>query len=469
MYRRRFYGMCILSCILAVLGGGFVCAQTMPPNQIEAIPSPCPQKLECYTKLMSNMRPPELPAPCQPFLCEGAQNQVLSLARLEQIALERNPTLAQAAMQIQAAWGQHEQVGLYPNPVAGYIGEEMGTGGTAGMQGAFISQEIVTAGKLRLNRDVASYEIRQAEWAWQMQRYKIINGVRSAYYEVLYAQQTIAIDEQLFGIGEENVKTAEKMFAAKEVSLVDVLQSRVEADTAQISLQNARNRHQSAWRQLAAVVGLGDMPQAVLAGRLEDGLPQLDWCVVWGRLLGESPQLAKARAGVQAAQAEVARQYAQRVPNVDLRATAQYNNEIGQNISTVEVGLPLPIYNRNQGNIAKAESNLIAAQNEVRRVELELRRQLAAVFEQYLNAMQQAQKYSGQILPNSAKTLELVRSGYQLGEFNYQALLITQRTYFQANLAYMENLRQARQSAVAIEGLLLAGGLQSAFDRTGIQ
>ena len=156
------------------------------------------------------------------------------------------------------------------------------------------------------------------------------------------------------------------------------------------------------------------------------------------------------------------RQYAERIPNVNLRTAVHYNNEIGENIAAVEVGVPLPIFNRNQGNIAKAEAQVVAAQNEVGRAELELRQKFASIFEQYSNAQQQAQTYAERILPNSAKTLDLVRSGYQQGEFNYQALLISHRTYFQANLSYLESLRELRLSAVAVEGLLLSGGLQSA-------
>jgi outer membrane protein, heavy metal efflux system len=294
-----------------------------------------------------------------------------------------------------------------------------------------------------------------------------LNDVRAIYYDVISAQQTIEINTQLVRIGEENVKSAERLFAAKEVSRVDILQASVEADAGRLQLQNSRNRHQSAWRQLSAVIGMPEMATTVLAGRLENDLPQLEWGTVWGQVLAGSPQLAEARAGLERARCQVARQYAERVPNVDLRAGVEYNNEIGENIAAVEVGVPLPLFNRNQGNISKAQSQLVAAQNEVRRVELDLRQRLALIFEQYENARQQVQKYSDDILPNAAKTMELVRSGYRQGEFNYQTLLISQRTYFQANLSYLESLRQLRSSAVALEGLLLSGGLQSAVVSSG--
>src|SRR5262249_49596753 len=78
----------------------------------------------------------------------GAAEQpppTLNLAALEQLALQRNPTLLQAGANIEAAQGRAEQAGLYPNPTVGYAGERIGAGGTAGeMQGLFIDQTIVT-------------------------------------------------------------------------------------------------------------------------------------------------------------------------------------------------------------------------------------------------------------------------------------------------------------------------------------
>jgi cobalt-zinc-cadmium efflux system outer membrane protein len=471
--------MVISNCLYRIVGGVFapacmllifavtsvsaqVAAPLPPPSSIEA---PGAANAEPYAMILSNMRPADMAQAEAPSGAMTPLADCLSLGQLEQIALAHNPTLCQAAMRVRAAEGQLVQAGLYPNPVAGYMGEEMGADGTAGFQGAFVGQEFVTGGKLKLSRAVAAQEVRQAQWAWQAQKLRVLNDVRSGYFDVLSAQQTIEINEQLVRIGEEVVRTAERMFAAKEVSLVDILQAKVETDMARIALQIARNKHRAVWEQLAAVVGMPNMSPCMLAGRLQDDLPQLDWGAVLGQTLSASPELAEARAGVQRAQCQVARQYAERVPNVDVRATAQYDNEVAQNIATVEVGLPLPLWNRNQGNITKAESQLIAAQYEVRRVELDLRQRLAPAFERYQNARDQAQKYSEDILPNAAKTLELTRLGYQQGEFNYQALLIAQRTYFQANLSYLESLRELRVSAVALEGMVLSGGLQAAFNQ----
>jgi cobalt-zinc-cadmium efflux system outer membrane protein len=126
-----------------------------------------------------------------------------------------------------------------------------------------------------------------------------------------------------------------------------------------------------------------------------------------------------------------------------------------------QVGVPLQIFNRNQGNILKAQSELGVASGEVRRVELELQSRLAEAYERYISADQQVNRYVNEILPDAKKSLDLVRSGYEQGEFNYLELLTAQRTYFRVNLAYLESLREFWISRVRIEGMLLTGGLQS--------
>jgi cobalt-zinc-cadmium efflux system outer membrane protein len=94
-------------------------------------------------------------------------------------------------------------------------------------------------------------------------------------------------------------------------------------------------------------------------------------------------------------------------------------------------------------------------------LELNLQSRLAAAFERYANARQQVDLYSRQVLPNANQSLDLVGLGYRQGEFSYLTLLTAQRTFATTNLAYLESLRELRQSAVAIEGLLLKDSLDA--------
>jgi len=391
----------------------------------------------------------------------------MALVDAEQMALGSNPSLAQAAARVEAVRGRYVQVGLYPNPAAGYIGSEIGNEGRAGQQGGFVSQEIVTAGKLQRNRDVVCHEINQANWAYQSQRLRVLTDVRRAFYEVLLAQQTMEVADLLVRVGEQGVKSTEELLRAKEVARNDVLQAKIEADSARVLLERARNRHLAAWRNLAAVMGSSDVPPRPLAGNVQDSLGPITWEEAIAKLRAQSPQLAIAQTGVSRAQAALNRECAGRIPNVDVQTSLQYDNASGYTFASVQLGAPIPVFNRNQGNIRRAEAELIAAQHEVKRTELDLQQRLAVVFEQYTNARYQAEKYSKDILPNAKASLKLTADGYQQGEFGYLSLLTIQRTYFQTNLAYLEALRELRVAAATIEGSLLSDSLREATGEQG--
>ena len=383
-----------------------------------------------------------------------------NLADLEEMALANNPSLAQSQARVEAARGNWVQVGLKPNPVIGYLANEIGNEGRAGQQGAFISQQFITAGKLDLNRQVAGQEISRAEQQFAAQRFRVLNDVRSAYYRSLLAQKRVNIAQQLTQVSDEVVRRAEALLKNKEGSRVHALQARTEADTVKLVLANAENQRLVAWRQLATVVGMSDLPPKTLTGDPEKGLPERTWESSLDRLLLESPEMSVALTNVERAKWVLNRACAGRYPNVTGQLAVQHDDATGDVVTSVQVGVPLQIFNRNQGNIYKAQSELRAAENVVQRVELDLENRLAAVFGQYAIGRRQLQNYSRDILPNAKKTLDLVQVGYREGELDYLTVLTAQRTYFQASLSYLDALRAAWEATIGIEGFLLTGSLR---------
>jgi cobalt-zinc-cadmium efflux system outer membrane protein len=131
-------------------------------------------------------------------------------------------------------------------------------------------------------------------------------------------------------------------------------------------------------------------------------------------------------------------------------------------VAFVQAGVIVPLYNRNQGNIRQAEADIRTARTEVERIELSLRSRLAEAYQRYVNADTQARRYQAQILPNAAQSRDLVRQGYEQGEFPFLRLLNSQRTFFETNTYYVQVLKELWQSRAEIDGLLLTGGLDSA-------
>ncbi len=439
-----------------------LCATTTIAQQPEYAPGPIDvmsPRIASRTERFRNLPDVESLQPTLENLT--AENDSMTIDELEQMGLSQNPTVAQAMRQVQALRGKYVQQGLYPNPVLGYVGEEIGDEGRAGQQGVEVTQRIVTAGKLQLNRAVVSHEIAQAQQNLEVQRQRVINDVRSTAYEVLTAQRTIALMEQLVRIGKEGQDVAQELLKAREVSQVDLLQTRIEANSARVLLTNARNEYQGAWRRLASIIGIPDLQPTVLQDDLTLGPPTLTWDESLSRLLSSSPELTFAYAGVERAQCDLARQYAGRVPNVNLLAGVRYNYASEDTVAGVGVAVPLQIFNRNQGNIQQARAALAGARQEVRRVEMALQQRLAAAFKDYANAQQQVQQYETDILPDAKESLGLIQQGYRQGEFGYLELLTAQRTYFRVNLNYVNALRDLWVTSTRIEGQLLTGALQA--------
>ncbi len=399
---------------------------------------------------------PPMPAPTNTEVPDS-----FTLEGLEQLALECNPTLVQARMAISRSQGDYVQAGLYPNPVASYIGEDMGNDGYQGIHGAGISQEIVTAGKRQLGQAVASHEVQRSQHAWRAQQQRVLNDVRIGYYATLLSQKRVEVNEQLLAIENQVLQSTQELRKASEVSQVDVLQASVEAEQTELSLSEARDRNTAAWRRLAALVGRPEMEPASLAGDVTSSLPVIAWEDALRQLMTQSPELAQARAGVERARCDVALQCAERIPNFEVGTAVKRDTATGFTIADVGIAMPLPIFNRNQGNILRAQASLTAAQSELRRLELELFDRLATSFEQYVNARRRSDKYVKTILPNAKKTLELTQTGYREGEIEYLTLLTAQRTYYDISLEYLANLQEVWAQSMEIEGMLLRGGLDA--------
>jgi len=385
---------------------------------------------------------------------EGA----LTLAEVESLALANHPALRAAEGAMQAARGRWLQVGLPPNPVIGYAGEDIGVGGTSGKQGGFVSQEIVTAGKRGLSRAVASRDVAAAEQRFARARLAVLTTARTYYYQTLAAERAVALARQLKTMSDQAVRASELRLAAEEGSRVALLQSQIESESAALLEQQAANRRESAWRRLAALIGLDrESPTSLEEGQLSAtaDLPSLDWETTRGRLLMESPQLAEARLAVEGARWAVQWASAGRVPNVNLLAGVQYDQSASDTVANVQMSIPLPIFDRNQGAIAAACGELAAAQATLEQQELALEQRLAAVLRDYLTARARVTKYAETILPAARQSLDMVTLAYEQGELDYLQLLSAQRIYTEKHLAYLQDLESAWLTWAVIDGLLV--------------
>jgi cobalt-zinc-cadmium efflux system outer membrane protein len=395
-----------------------------------------------------------------PIVDVSSEQTALTLADLEEIAFQNNPTLAAAAARMESARGRQLQAGLYPNPVVGYHATEVGNLGTAGQQGAFISQRFITAGKLQLDQEIAGKEIDAAHFQFHAQEQRVLSDVRVRFYDVLVAQRRVELTKELVGIGDNLVEAANTLLAGRQGTLNDKLQAQIRADEAHILYDNARNQTAEAWRRLAAIIGLPTMQRKPLVGQLDVDLPSYAWDDCHAMVLDSNPQLNAARARADRAGIAIHRATKEPIPNIDVSVSVRHIYPTDSDVANIQIGIPIPIFDKNQGNIRSAEAEWIAANNEVQRIELDLQDRLAVAYRRFANSRQQADRYSQKMVPRAKQSLELVTDGYDKGQVNYLTMLIAQQTYVQVSLSYLDSLRELRTSAAVIEGQLLTDSLK---------
>ncbi len=397
----------------------------------------------------------------------------VTLAEIERMALQNNPTLAQAEAAIRAAQGRRRQAGMFPNPVAGYQGEEFAFRAFSekSKHSFFVEQSIPLGGKLSKSRRIFEQEIAQAETESAAQKQRVLNTVRMLYYEALGAERRVELRTELARIAREAIKTTSELLNVGQADRPDFLESEMEAQRVELELVNAQNDREQIWRLLAAVVGMPAMEPARLAGDLEANLPKLDQQTLMATLVIESPEIRSAKAEVERAQALLARAKAERAPDLFLRGSIGYSNELLEGAgpvvrktgpeASVEIGVTLPLFNRNQGGIAAAEAEIVVAERDLKRVELALRMRLAQAFRDYNTALNAVERYKQIILPRAARAHELYLARFKQMGASYPQVLISQRTLFQVREDYLNALVALRQNAIQIEGFLLTGALDA--------
>ena len=393
----------------------------------------------------------------------------LTLEELERRAIDNNPTVAQADALVRSVLGRRQQASRYPNPILGYSADDV-TARNPDRSKHFLwaQQSIITAGKRRHVQAAVEQERVHAEAEKDMQRQRVLNAVRVLYYEALGAARLVDIRRELATIAREAVDISEELFNVGQADRPDVLEVSIEAQRTELESKKAENGYARVWAELGTIVGEPDLPMAPLAGDLEADVPAVDEAAVRKRLLDDSPELKIARARVDHAKASLARARAERIPNFFVRGGAGYNFDKYEPTSRyigpeffLEIGVPLPIFDRNQGNISTAEAQLRLAESEVKRSELSLRQRLAAAFRTYRDAVRTAEAYRAGILVQAQQSYQLYRARFQEMSAAYPQVLISRRNLGQIRSDYVRSLVDAWQHAVLLEGLLLTDGLEA--------
>lgn len=338
-----------------------------------------------------------------------AAGEPLTLAQLQRLAADNSPILRRAAAEVEAAYGAVVQAGLYPNPTFGYQVDAAQPGlrvppptpgNGAGQQGAFVSQLIKTAGKLPLAQRVAGYDYVNALVAVRSAEVDVATAVRTHYFRVLVVTMAVEVNTALTRAADESYRAQVKRVRAGEAASYEPLQLYAQAQQARNALTQAEADYQSAWRQLAAALGQPDRDPSPLAGRADAVAPSLDQDALRSRIEAQHTDLLTARNSASQAATDLTYQRRLAIPDISAYNYHQYDNLAQQYQFGVQLGVQLPVSDRNQGNIRRASARIARSAADLAATRNDLFSRLAEAFGRYQSNRTQAARIRDEILPN---------------------------------------------------------------------
>lgn len=411
-----------------VAGAGLLCAQFV-----------------CETAVRAE-EPPPAPTAAAVEAAPGT-----TLEELVALAEASSPALRQAAAEVESMRGKAYQAGLYPNPVAS--GGATQLAGDESQYFAALSQEIVTKRKLQLDQAAVCREVVQAEFRYVRTRFELLTAVRQGYFVTLAAQRRMEVLTRLVDIAGKSQQATSRLQEAGEGTRSDTLLFEIELEKAEVGLENAETKWRATERQLVAILGLRDLQLSRIRGDLTESLEGVATQVLLDGFVPYNADVQFAEQEVERNRFLLQRAIVQPFPNVTIYGGYQYQVQPLHNMGMLQASVPLPFWNKNEGNIASANAQIFKAQATVEQVQNLIAKQMADAAGRYRIADQQARRYEQKIIPKAREGVKIMQEGFAQGQFDFLRLLQTQRALVDANLGYIDALEARWAAAAELAGL----------------
>ena len=381
-------------------------------------------------------------------MAQVASAQTLTLESALQSAFAGNPDLAAAQWEIDIAQGGRQQAGLIPNPVASWDAED--TRRSTRTTTVKLSQTLELGGKRGARIEVASRAQDAAAQELEQRRNLLRAEVIDGFYGALWAQERLELAQRSMALAERGLVIANGRVTAGKASPVEATRAQVEVSQIRLERSRAEIGVSDAYRRLAAITGSSTIGfERVEAGAVNT--PALPSATQLLARLESTAELRLAQLQIQQRDAGLGLEKAQRIPDLDVSIGSQYDASVRERVNLVGVSMPIPLFNRNQGNVLAASRRADQARDLRNATELRLRTETRQALDLWATANSEVRAFNQVILPAAQSAVDSATRGFEMGKFNFLDVLDAQRTLIAARTQYLAALAQATDAWVRIE------------------
>lgn len=380
----------------------------------------------------------------------------LTLAEARASALASSPELRREAAAVDELRGRLLGARTYPfNPFAELEGANRdGADGSSTDRALSLSQEVEIGGQRGKRAAAAEAALAAAESRYERRRREVLAAVERAFAETVRGRELLAV-------AAADVELTRGLLSYQERRLEAGAGTQINVNLARASTGRAVRRHlqaAAAWAEararLAEAAGLDPAaPPGAAGGLPASPAPMPHLATLIEPALAARTDLTASRQERSRAERRVALERSLAVPNLNLGTYVA--EEEGDEIAGLRIGIAIPLFQRNQGDIAEARAGLEGADAEVAAGELRVRRELVAAYSRYRAAGDALTALTGLVVENLEDSLELLRRAVDAGELSATDVLLLRRDLVEGR---REHIEAAGELWLARTDLELAAG-----------
>ena len=382
-------------------------------------------------------------------------SKVITLQEAINLGLEFSPEVKSSKDGIAAAQGLEKQAGYWSNPnfeieAANIAGTGPYTGSDSAEYTYSLSKSIDISGKRYARKNAATQAKNAANSNFMAAKLSIMRNIHVAYASVLAEAEALKLAKEQELLAKQILKTVSKSVNAARESEIQKIKATVAYESAVIATSQEKQQFNSAKQNLAKLLGKNSLDVSLDHSHFFD-LTAPDHITTYQTKLNDSPILKKfyylSKEKKFAYDLEIASKVSDPTVKIGIREFRGSDEEA----LVVGLSIPLPIFNRNQGNTSHARAKLSQARNNELHAKLSLEQSLIEEWRNWQISYQTADKLKNKILPTAKKAFRVAKSGYEKGKFPYFEVLDAQRILFDARAKYHTALKQYHVARANIE------------------
>lgn len=360
----------------------------------------------------------------------------LTLREVLDLARKHSPVLASQSIQVEATRAGEITAGLRPNPELSIAKEDLGASQFSPLdQTVNISQTFERGGKRNARLDSARLTTSVARYGYQDFERQFLLNVKQSFVALLAAKANFALAQENQRDYARTIELSRVRFSAGEISRTELERIEIQASRFESDALNAAQAISQAKTQLQAMIGADTFDSSFdIAGDLSGPDLQLDREQLSTEALASRPDYLGALEQVRKAEADL--KLAQANGATDITAGGEYKRNGPDNFAGITLGIPLRIFDRNQGEKLRARRTLEASRAAEQAARIQILSDLHQALAAYDTATRLAQLYSTDYITRARQVRDRVEFSYRNGATSLLDYIEALREYRETELAW---------------------------------